>query len=136
MATQHDPDKRALCPIIVKFISYRKRSEVLNQQSELAGSRKSIQEDLTRENAKLLKANRDHPKVKAGSRRLQKWHMTMSIKETYASFKEEYPNVKLGLSKFAELRPHDVKLSSETPVNVCQCTYHQNVIMAVDALHK
>ena len=62
---QHDPDKRASCPIIVKFISYRKRSEVLSQRRKLAGSRKSIQEDLTRENATLLKATRDHPKVKA-----------------------------------------------------------------------
>ena len=62
---QHDPDKRASCPIIVKFISYRKRSEVLSQRRKLAGSRKYIQEDLTRESAKLLKATRDHPKVKA-----------------------------------------------------------------------
>ena len=65
VATQHDPDKRASCPIIVKFISYRKRSKVLSQRRKLAGSRKSIHEDLTRENTKLLKANRDHPKVTA-----------------------------------------------------------------------
>ena len=57
--------KRDSCPIIVKFVSYRKRSEVLGQRRKLAGSRRSIQEDLTRDNAKLLKATRDHPKVKA-----------------------------------------------------------------------
>ena len=54
-----------------------------------------------------------------GKVKLQKRHMIMSIKETYALFKEERSHVKIGLSKFAELRPADVLLSSQTPVNVC-----------------
>ena len=51
-------------PIIVKFVSYKKRSEVLSQRRKLAHSRRSIQEDLTGANAKLLKDTRDHPRVK------------------------------------------------------------------------
>ena len=51
-------------PIIAKFVSYRKRTEILKYRRKLAGSRKSIQEDLTSENAKLLKKTRDSSKVK------------------------------------------------------------------------
>ena len=41
-------------PIIVKFISYRTRQTVLTNRRKLAGHHKSIQEDLTSMNAKLL----------------------------------------------------------------------------------
>ena len=47
----------------------------------------------------------------------------------------EYPEVKSSLSKFALLCPPQVMLSSQTPTNVCSCIYHQNTIMALDALH-
>ena len=60
----------------------------------------------------------------------------MSIKETYTLFKEENPTTKIDLTKFGYLRPKNVKLSSETPANVCTCIYHQNVILALDAMHK
>lgn len=50
--------------MIVKFLSFRKRNEVLGSRRKLAGTRKSIQEDLTRDNAKLLKMTRDHQRVK------------------------------------------------------------------------
>ena len=43
----------------------------------------------------------------------------MHIKETYALFKDKYPNVKIGISKFASLRPSQVLLSSQVPSNVC-----------------
>ena len=52
-------------PIIAKFVSYRKRTEILRSRRKLAGSRKSIQEDLTSENARLLKKTRDCSKIKA-----------------------------------------------------------------------
>ena len=44
----------------------------------------------------------------------------MSIKECYATFKESNPAVKIGVSKFAEIRPPNVLFSSEPPSNVCQ----------------
>ena len=40
--------------IIVKFISYRKRAEIMRVRRKLAGSGKSIMEDLTAPNAELL----------------------------------------------------------------------------------
>lgn len=68
--------------------------------------------------------------------KLQVRHMMYSINETYQLFKEEYPNTKIGSSKFAELRPKNVLLSCKLPHNVCLCKYHENFILAVNALHK
>ena len=62
---KHPGKANSPAPIIVKFQSYRKRSEVLASRRKLAGTRKSIQEDLTKENARLLKATRDNKEVKA-----------------------------------------------------------------------
>ena len=59
----------------------------------------------------------------------------MYIKETYAVFKDKHPNVKIGISKFASLRPSQVLLSSQVPSNVCTCIYHQNIILSLDAIH-
>ena len=50
-------------PIIAKLNSYRKRSEILSKRRKLAGKKKSIQEDLTKENATLLSLTRTCPKI-------------------------------------------------------------------------
>lgn len=71
-----------------------------------------------------------------GKKKIQKRHLTMSIKECFATFKEENPEDKIGISKFAELRPQNVLLSSQTPANVCLCIHHQNFILALDVLHR
>ena len=68
-------------------------------------------------------------------KKIQARHLT-SILETHALFCKEYPDVKVGKSKFAELRPKHVQLSSKLPHNVCLCKYHENFIMAINALHK
>ena len=66
----------------------------------------------------------------------QKRHMYMSLKEAHALFLKEHPDVKIGrLSRFASLRLPGVLLSSQTPANMCTCVYHENVILAVEALH-
>ena len=65
----------------------------------------------------------------------QKQHTSTSIKEAFVCFKDENPDIKLGLSKFAELRPEHVLLSSQMPKNVCVCMYHENFILAVETLH-
>ena len=67
---------------------------------------------------------------------LQKRHLYMNLKETHSLFQEDHPEIKIGLTKFGMLRPQQVKFSSETPANVCTCIYHQNVILALDSLHK
>jgi len=70
-----------------------------------------------------------------GKKKCQKRHMSMCVKEAYAMFKEENPEIKLGVSKFASLRPQHILLSSQMPSNVCTCVYHENFMMALSALH-
>ena len=67
--------------------------------------------------------------------KLQTRHLTSSIKETHTIFQDEYPDAKVGKSKFAILRPH-VLLSNKLPHNVCLSKSHENLIAATDALHK
>ena len=43
--------------------------------------------------------------------------------------------MKIGSSKFAELRLQNVFFSSQTPSNVCTCIYHQSLFLALDAIH-
>ena len=49
-------------------------------------------------------------------------------KEVYHAFKEAFPSPKIGVSKFAELRPPHCVLAGESSTHsVCVCTVHQNV---------
>ena len=68
--------------------------------------------------------------------KLQKRYLMWSLKETYHIFQEEYPNTKIGLSKFCSLRPNNVLLQSSTPRDVCLCQYHDNVKMLCETLCK
>lgn len=65
-----------------------------------------------------------------------KRHMIMTVLEAYALFKQEYPDVPIKKSKFYNLRPAHVLLSTEMPHNVCVCKYHANINFLTEALHK
>lgn len=67
--------------------------------------------------------------------RIQVKHLTYSVMEVFALFTKEYPDVKIRKSKFASLRPLHVQLSNKLPHNVCLCKYHENFILAINALH-
>ena len=60
----------------------------------------------------------------------------MTLQELYALFKNDHPEVKIGRTKFGQLRPINVLLSSSLPHNTCQCKYHENFILLLEALHK
>ena len=62
--------------------------------------------------------------------------MYCTIDELFNLFKEEYPNIKTGRSKFSELRPPDVLLSSAMPTRACVCRYHENFMLFLDELRK
>jgi len=38
-----------------------------------------------------------------------------------------YPGYKIGLRKFCELKPNNIKLLDHIPHNICVCSYHENV---------
>ena len=53
----------------------------------------------------------------------------------YSEFKSQFPNYKVGFSKFAELRPkHCVLAGASGTHSVCVCTIHQNVKLMVLAV--
>ncbi|GBM94862.1 hypothetical protein AVEN_141441-1, partial [Araneus ventricosus] len=55
-----------------------------------------------------------------------------NLGELYSSFKLEYPNLKIGLSKFCSLRPKWCVLAGASGTHlVCVCTIHQNVILLI-----
>ena len=54
----------------------------------------------------------------------------------YAAFKEKYPNVKLGFSKFCTFRPKWCVLAGSSGTHsVCVYSIHQNAILLVDAIN-
>ena len=57
----------------------------------------------------------------------QTHYLLMLMKEAYNKFHEVHSDVKVGLSKFCELRPVHVKLFDHRPHHVCVCQYHENV---------
>ena len=60
----------------------------------------------------------------------------MSLKEAYHLFKSEHDNKPVGLSKFCDLRPQNVKLFDQIPHNVCVCMYNENVHLILQELSK
>ena len=60
--------------------------------------------------------------------------MLTSLREAYSKLKEEYPSLKVGLTKFCEWRPAHVKLFDQIPHQVCVCSYHENVRLLLVAL--
>lgn len=56
-----------------------------------------------------------------------------NIKEAYKHFKDNFPNIKIGFSKFAELRPKHCILAGQSGTHsVCVCTTHQNVKLMME----
>lgn len=56
---------------------------------------------------------------------VQKRLLLCNLKELYADFKTQFPNIKIGFSKFAELRPKFCILAGGTGTHsVCVCLYH------------
>lgn len=53
--------------------------------------------------------------------------MQMTISQAFESFRMENPSVKIGRSKFFDLRPKNVK--PESPHDVCVCIYHENLAL-------
>ena len=58
-----------------------------------------------------------------------------SLKELYELFKTKNPNLKIGFSKFASLRPKwCISVGPKGTHSVCVCTIHQNLKLMLDAI--
>lgn len=53
-------------------------------------------------------------------------HLLFTVSEAFSLFKESHPEIKVGRSTFANLRPDNVKSYRDIPQNVCMCKYHEN----------
>ena len=65
---------------------------------------------------------------------LQVRYMLMSLKEAYHGFVEAFPSLYIGLTKFCELRPANIKLFDQIPHNVCVCAHHENMRLILTVL--
>ena len=66
-------------------------------------------------------------KINGKKTKIQKRQIYSTIYETYLEFEEKNPDLKIGFSKFAELRQKHIVLPGASGIhNVCVCTYHQN----------
>ena len=80
--------------------------------------------------SRCMPGKKDFISVKEDGRKVhkQKRLLLCNLNEAYTLFKEHYPNVKIGISKFCELRPkHIVTVSSSGTHTVCVCSICQNV---------
>ena len=64
---------------------------------------------------------------------IQKRLLLANLKEIYELFKEKNPDVKIGFSKFAELRPKNcILVGPKGTHTVCVCLIHQNVKLMIE----
>ena len=73
--------------------------------------------------------------ISVGKNEYQRKRLILSnLKELYSACKEEYPDVKVGFSKFSTLRPKWCVLAGSSGTHsICVCTIHQNVILLLYA---
>ena len=80
--------------------------------------------------SRIMPGAKDFVSVREGSVRLHKQRrlLLLNLNELYVLFKERHPEIKVGLSKFCELRPKEcVTVGARGTHSVCVCTIHQNV---------
>ena len=75
----------------------------------------------------------DARKVKNGSSR---YILQKTLHQHYQDFKDEHPNTKLGISKFAALKPPNVKPQTKSALNACICELCANIELKLQAVHK
>lgn len=83
----------------------------------------------------MMPGKKDLIKIKDGNgnkKEIQKRLLLGSLREIYANFKEEHPDLKIGFSRFASLRPPEcVFVRSSGTHTVCVCTTHQNAKLSI-----
>ena len=80
--------------------------------------------------SRILPGKKDYKTIREGGLReqRQKRLILMNLNEAYQLFKEKYTDVKIGISKFCELRPKEcITVGASGSHSVCVCTSHQNV---------
>lgn len=88
--------------------------------------------------SRVMPGSKDYLSVKQenGKREhVQKRLLLGNINDIYHLFREEHEHVKIGLTKFTQLRPlHCVLSGSSGTHNVCVCVHHENVKLMLEAI--
>ena len=67
---------------------------------------------------------------------MQKHLLLCNLEELYSAFKEKYPNAKIAVSKFCELRPDwCVTVNQRGVHSVCVCYIHQNPALLISPMN-
>ncbi|KAK7089483.1 hypothetical protein V1264_024849 [Littorina saxatilis] len=75
-------------------------------------------------------------KKKSGEALLAMRVMERSSESAFVAFKEDFPDVKLSITKFKKLRPKDVYPSTRIKKRDCLCEYCENTDLKLDALRR
>lgn len=88
--------------------------------------------------SKELPGKKDCVSVKLGDSRVMKQKRLIlgNLKEIYSLFKERHPELKIGFTKFASLRPKECVLAGAPGTHtVCVCAIHQNFKLKFEGAH-
>lgn len=91
------------------------------------------------EHTRILPGKKDCVSVRTvqGKEQKQKMLLLCNLKELYSIFKTKYPDLKVGFSSFASLRPKWCVLAGSAGTHtVCVCTYHENVKLKLTGLSR
>ena len=80
--------------------------------------------------SRMCPGKRDFISIKENGLKVhkQKYLLLANISEIYVLYKEKYPEDKIGISKFYQLRPPwCVTIGASGMHNVCVCVTHQNI---------
>ena len=85
------------------------------------------------EHTRLMPGRKDFVSIKRNAHK-QRHLLLCNLKEAYTTFKERYPDIKIGFSKFCSLRPKwCITVGSIGKHSACICAIHQKVILIVQA---
>lgn len=75
-------------------------------------------------------------KMEDGKRQYNQKRLTLcNLSELYQKFKMQYPDIKIGFYKFAQVRPpHCVIAEASGSHTVCVCVHHENVNLMLDGI--
>ena len=80
----------------------------------------------------MMPGKKDYISIKGEQR--QKRLLLCNLRELYAEFKGKYPDILIGFSKFASLRPKwCVSVGASGTHSVCVCTHHQNAVLLISS---
>ncbi|KYQ54441.1 hypothetical protein ALC60_06673 [Trachymyrmex zeteki] len=87
-------------------------------------------------NSRVIPGMKDVISVKNEDGRCLKRLLLFDLRGLFLAFKESNPDIKVGFSKFAQLRPRQCILAGSSGTHsVCVCTIHQNCKLMLDAVN-